>query len=51
MPRYYFKVRSSDLEHKEECCAVLQDAAAALDYACRMVRNSASADAMIRDCL
>ena len=39
MPRYYFKVRSSDLEHKEECCAVLQDAAAALDYACRMVRE------------
>ena len=39
MPLHYFTVRSHDLEHKEERCAVLQDVAAALDYACRMVRE------------
>jgi hypothetical protein len=39
MPQYYFTVRSSDHAHKEERCAVLQDLAAALDYACRMVRE------------
>ena len=39
MPQYYFTLRSCDHEHKEERCAVLQDAAAALDHACRMVRE------------
>jgi hypothetical protein len=36
MPRYCFTVRSVDHEQKEKRYAVLQDAAAALDYACRM---------------
>jgi hypothetical protein len=39
MPQYYFAVRSCDHEHKEERSAVLQDVAAALDYACGMVRE------------
>ena len=39
MPQYYFTVRSCDHEHNEERCAVLQDVAAALDYACHMVRE------------
>jgi hypothetical protein len=39
MPRYYFTTRSCDQEHGDERCAVLQDVAAALDYACRMVRE------------
>jgi hypothetical protein len=39
MPQYYFTIRSSDHEHKNEHCAVLQDVAAALDYACQMVRE------------
>jgi hypothetical protein len=39
MPQYYFTIRSYAHEHKEERCAVLQDAAAALDYACQMVRE------------
>jgi hypothetical protein len=39
MPQYYFTIRSRDREHKDEHCAVLQDAAAALDYACRRVRE------------
>jgi hypothetical protein len=32
MPRYYFTIRSGD--HEDERCAELQDASAALDYAC-----------------
>jgi hypothetical protein len=39
MPRYYFTVRSCEQGHEGERCAVLQDGAAALDYACRMVRE------------
>jgi len=39
MPQYYFTIRSCDHEHKDEHCAVLQDVAAALDYACQMVRE------------
>jgi hypothetical protein len=39
MPRYYFTIRSCDQEHEDERCAVLQDVAAALDYACRIVRE------------
>ena len=39
MPRYYFTVRSGGHEQEDERCAVLQDAAAALDYACSMVRE------------
>jgi hypothetical protein len=39
MPRYYFTTRSCDQEREDERCAVLQDVAAALDYACRMVRE------------
>ena len=39
MPRYYFRIRSCDQEHEDERCAVLQDVEAALDYACRMVRE------------
>jgi hypothetical protein len=39
MPRYYFTVRSSDLNHDEERCAVLHDVAAALDHACKMIRE------------
>jgi hypothetical protein len=39
MPQYYFTIRSSDHEHKAERCAVLQDVTAALDYACRLVRE------------
>jgi hypothetical protein len=39
MPRYYFTIRSGDHEHEDERCAVLQDAAAALDYACCMVQE------------
>jgi hypothetical protein len=39
MPQYYFIIRSCDREHRDEHCAVLPDVAAALDYACRMVRD------------
>jgi hypothetical protein len=39
MPRYYFTVRSCEQGHEDERCAVLQDIVAALDYACRMVRE------------
>jgi hypothetical protein len=39
MPRYYFTIRSCDQKQEEERCAVLQDVDAALDYACRMVRE------------
>ena len=30
---------ATDHEHKDEYCAVLQDVAAALDYACRIARE------------
>jgi hypothetical protein len=39
MPRYYFTIRSGDHEDEDERCAVLQDVAAALDYACCIVRE------------
>ena len=39
MPRYYFTIRSFEQEYEDERCAVLQDVDAALDYACRMVRD------------
>jgi hypothetical protein len=39
MPQYYFTIRSGDREHEDEHSAVLQDAAAAFDYACRLVRE------------
>jgi hypothetical protein len=39
MPQYYFTIRSCDQEHAAERCAALQDVAAALDYACRLVRE------------
>ena len=39
MPQYSFTIRSSDHEHKAERCVVLQDVSAALDYACRIVRE------------
>jgi hypothetical protein len=38
MPRYYFTIRSGDHEGDERC-VVLQDVAAALDYACGIVRE------------
>ena len=39
MPQYYFTIRSCDHERKDEHRAVLRDVSAALDYACRMVRD------------
>jgi hypothetical protein len=39
MPRYYFTTRSGGRDHEDERCAELQDAAAALDYACCMARE------------
>jgi hypothetical protein len=39
MPRYCFTVRSADHVQKDERCAVLQDATAALDYACRIIKE------------
>ena len=39
MPQYYFTIRLSDHEHRNEHRAVLQDVTAALDYACQMVRE------------
>jgi hypothetical protein len=39
MRRYSFTIRSSDHGHKEEHCAALQDVGAALDYACRLLRE------------
>ena len=39
MPRYYFTLRSFEHEHTDERNAVLEDVAAALDYACSMVRE------------
>jgi hypothetical protein len=39
MPEYYFAVRRSDQEHLDEHATALNDNAAALDYACHMVRE------------
>jgi hypothetical protein len=39
MPKYSFAIRSFDHGHKEEHCAALQDVGAALDYACRLLRE------------
>ena len=39
MPQYYFAVRSGDREDDDERCVVLQDVAAALEYACGIVRE------------
>ena len=39
MPQYYFTIRSGDREDDDERCVVLQDVAAALDYACGIVRE------------
>jgi hypothetical protein len=39
MPRYCFTVRLADHEQKEERYAVLQDADAALDYACHIIKE------------
>ena len=39
MPRYYFTIRSCDHKRKDEHRVVLRDVSAALDYACRMVRE------------
>ena len=39
MPQYSFTIQLSDYEHKVERCVVLQDVSAALDYACRIVRE------------
>ena len=39
MPQYYFTIRSGDREDDDERCVVLQDVAAALDYACDIVRE------------
>jgi hypothetical protein len=39
MPEYFFAVRRSDQEHPDERATALNDIAAALDYACHMVRE------------
>lgn len=39
MPRYYFVLRLFDREDEDEHAAELHDLAAALDYACCMVRE------------
>jgi len=39
MPQYSFTIRSCDHERKDEHRVVLRDVSAALDYACRMVRE------------
>jgi hypothetical protein len=39
MPHYYFMVRSCGHEHLEEHSAVLRDDAAALEYACSMIKK------------
>jgi hypothetical protein len=39
MPQYYFTIRSGDHEDDDERCVVLQDVAAALDYACSIARE------------
>jgi hypothetical protein len=39
VPEYFFAVRRSDQEHLDERATALNDNAAALDYACHMVRE------------
>jgi hypothetical protein len=39
MPEYSFAIRSLYHRHKEEHRVALQDVSAALDYACRMLRD------------
>ena len=39
MPQYYFTIRLGDHEDEDERCVVLQDVAAALDYACAIARE------------
>ena len=39
MPEYSFTIRSSDHGHVEVHCAALQDVSAALEHACRMLRE------------
>ncbi|MGO9399876.1 MAG: DUF6894 family protein [Xanthobacteraceae bacterium] len=39
MPQYFFTIRSRSQEHRETRAAVLSDDAAALDFACAMVRE------------
>ena len=39
MPEYFFAVRRSDQEHLDERATALNDIAAALDYACQLVRE------------
>jgi hypothetical protein len=42
MPHYHFTVRSSQHERLEEHSAILDDTAAALDFACRLTRELSS---------
>jgi hypothetical protein len=39
VPEYFFAMRRSDQEHLDEHATALNDNAAALDYACHMVRK------------
>jgi len=39
MPQYCFTIRSFEHEYTDERNAVLEDVAAALDYACRIVKE------------
>lgn len=39
MPQYFFTIRSGSQEHQEARVVVLNDDAAALDYACAMARE------------
>ena len=48
MPQYCFTIRSFEHEYTDERNAVLEDVAAALDYACRMVRDLTGASSFLR---
>ena len=39
MPRYFFSIQSTNFEDPDEEGTLLPDDAAALDYACRIVRE------------
>ena len=39
VPEYFFAIRRSDQGHLDERATALNDIAAALDYACHMVRK------------
>jgi hypothetical protein len=39
MPQYFFKIRGAEVGHNDEISVGLRDDAAALDHACRMVRE------------